>query len=177
LNLRVRDVRFEQHQLIIRNPKHGNDRVVRLPECLAADLQFQIGQAKLVHERDRMNDLPVQLPEGLAKKYPYARFSWQWFFVFPLQNPCKHPRTKELVRYRCLEQSVQRGLRTAARRVDLDGITPHTLRHAYATHCLSRGTNIRDIQEALGHRSLETTMTYTHAGADGVASPLEAPAA
>lgn len=172
LNLRVRDVRIDARQLVIRDPKHGNDRVVHLPEPLVNDLHMQLAKAELMHKRDRMDDLPVQLPGALGKKYPYAQFSWPWYFVFPLQNPCKHPRTKKMVRYRCLETTVQRAMRSAAGRVGLDGITPHTLRHAYATHCLNAGSNIRNIQDALGHRSLETTMGYTHAGAECVPSPL-----
>lgn len=172
LELRVRDVRIEQRELIIRDPKHGNDRTVGLPECLVSAMKRQLAHAHLVHERDRLNELPVQLPEGLAKKYPYARFSWQWFFVFPGLAPCRHPRTKESVRYHCLPTTVQRAVRAAAKSVGLDGITPHTFRHAYATHLLNAGENIRTIQEALGHRSLETTMTYTHPGGRA-RSPLE----
>lgn len=173
LRLRVRDVRFEQRHLIIRDPKHGNDRVVRLPDCLAADLQFQLAQAGLVYNRDRLHELPVKLPRGLGKKYPYAAFSWQWFYVFPLLAPSTNRQTGETLRYHCLPSVVQKAMRKAARSVGLDGVTPHTLRHAYATHAMRAGSALRDIQEALGHRSLETTMGYTHAGAENVASPLE----
>lgn len=173
LDLRIRDVRFEAKQLIIRDPKHGNDRVVKIPDSLVQDLHFQIANAKLIHERDRLHELPVALPDGLAKKYPYARFAWQWFYVFTLANPCKHPRTGETVRYRCLETTVQRAMRASAKAADLDGMTPHSLRHAYATHLLNAGANIRDIQESLGHRSLETTMTYTHTNIERIGSPLE----
>jgi len=177
LNLRIRDVDFERGRLTIRDPKHGNDRTVPLPASLAGDLRFQILQAELAYKKDRMNELPVQTPDGLVRKYPYIAASWKWFFVFPLLNPCKHPRTGQMVRYRCLEQTVQRAMRNAAKKTGFDGITPHTLRHAYATHVLRAGANIRDIQEVLGHRSVETTMTYTHTEAELVPSPLDVAAA
>lgn len=173
LNLRIRDVRFDDMHLIVRDPKHGNDRVVHLPSPLVNDLQVQIQKAKLVYEHDRLEELPVQLPDGIDRKYPYAQFDWNWFFVFPLRNPCPHPRSGKMVRYRCLEGTVQRAMRDATNKLKLRGITPHTLRHAYATHTMRNGSALRDIQEALGHRSIETTMTYTHAGADHVPSPLE----
>ena len=51
-------------------------------------------------------------------------------------------------------------------------MTPHNLRHAYATHALQNGAFVRDLQAVLGHKSLETTMRYLHAEAGRVASPL-----
>jgi site-specific recombinase XerD len=93
--------------------------------------------------------------------------------VFPARLPCQHPRTEATVRWRCHEANVQRAVRAAARPLGLD-ITPHHLRHAYATHCLNRGANVKALQEALGHANVETTIGYCHAEACSVESPLSA---
>jgi site-specific recombinase XerD len=70
------------------------------------------------------------------------------------------------------EANVQRAIKEARRQLGIM-VQPHELRHAYATHCLERGTNPRAIQTAMGHQSLETTMGYLHAEALSVVSPLD----
>jgi integrase/recombinase XerD len=111
----------------------------------------------------------------LDKKYPRSRFAWQWFWLFPALKPCRHPRTGEIVRWRCHEANVQRAVKAAAVKCGLDGlITPHVLRHAYATHAMRQGAFVRDVQQAMGHVSLETTMGYLHSGPERVPSPLDA---
>ncbi len=172
LNLRVKDVLISESKLILRGAKGGKDRFVSIPCSLAAELAAQMELAKAVGERDRLANLPVSLPGLLAKKYPHWQFSAKWAWVFPSHQPCAHPRSSVTVRWRCHEANVQRCVRAAARPLGLD-ITPHHLRHAYATHCLNAGQNPRAIQMAMGHSQLETTMGYLHAEALGVKSPLE----
>jgi len=172
LNLRLKDVLLSESKLIIRGAKGGKDRFVSIPCSLSAQIKAQIEYAKTVSERDRLNRLPVALPGLLAKKYPHWQFSPKWAWLFPSHRPCEHPRTGETVRWRCHEANVQRCVRAAARPLGLD-ITPHHLRHAYATHCLNAGQNPRAIQQAMGHSQLETTMGYLHAEALSVKSPLE----
>lgn len=172
LNLRVRDVLLSESKLVIRSAKGGKDRFVAIPCSLVPELRAQLEFARGVGERDRVAKVPVVLPGLLAKKYPHWQFSAKWAWVFPSHKPCVHPRSGEVVRWRCHEVNVQRCVRDAARPLGLD-VTPHHLRHAYATHCLNGGQNPRAIQEAMGHSSLETTMGYMHAEAMGVRSPLE----
>ncbi len=173
LNLRVKDVLISESRLIIRGAKGGKDRVVALPCSLVAEMKAQLTHARAVWEMDKAKGLPVALPGLLAQKYPAWAFSWQWAWVFPAVRPCWHPRTGETVRWRCLECNVQRAVRQAARPLGLC-ITPHHLRHAYATHCLKRGANVKALQEALGHSQVQTTIGYCHAEACSVPSPMEA---
>jgi len=172
LNLRIKDVNFTKSTLCIRGAKGGNDRFVNLPGCLVPELKRQMEYAHSVWRQDVRNDLPVMLPHRLAKKYPSYRFSWLWFWLFPARYACPDPRTGQRVRYRMHEANVQRAVKRACHKLGLR-ILPHELRHGYATHCLDRGTNPRAIQQAMGHKSLETTMGYLHSESTGVASPLE----
>lgn len=173
LNLRRKDVLLEESKLVIRGAKGGKDRFVSIPCSLMPALAAQLKYAKAISEQDRLARVPVALPGLLAKKYPHWQFSPKWAFLFPARTPCKHPREGFLVRWRCHEANVQRCVRQSARPLGLD-ITPHHLRHAYATHCLNGGQNPRAIQQAMGHSQLETTMGYLHAEALRVRSPLEA---
>lgn len=174
LALRLKDVDLIHSHLTIRDGKGGKDRVVNLPCSLAHSVKAQMEVAAAVAERDRLAGLPVQLPNRLEKKYPRLEFAAEWAFLFPLNAPCRHPRTGRLVRWHMLDQTVQRAMLEATRRLKLNPmISPHSLRHAYATHSMAAGVNVRDIQEAMGHNSLETTMGYLHAEADRVSSPID----
>ncbi len=166
--LRIKDVSLEKQRLVIHQAKGNKDRVVALPCSLFAGLRDQIEFARVMWKRDVTNQVPVALPGLLAKKYPRSRFDWKWAWVFPSHTPCQHPRTGETVRWHIHEANVQKAVRDTGL-----GIKPHELRHAYATHCLNRGTNPRAIQQAMGHANLETTMGYLHAEAMSVRSPLE----
>src|SRR5215472_2618808 len=115
------------------------------------------------------------LPGLLARKYPEYQFAWPWAWLFPAHQPCRHPRTGVIVRYRMHEANVQRAVRNARRKLGIS-VLPHELRHGYATHCLEMGASPRAIQQAMGHKSLETTMGYLHAEALSVSSPLDTPA-
>lgn len=172
LNLRLKDVLLSESKLVIRAAKGGKDRFVVIPCALVSELTGQVAVAKAISGRDRLNQVPLALPGLLAKKYPHWQFSPKWAWLFPGNQPCRHPRTGETVRWRCLEVNVQRAVKTAARPLGLE-ITPHNLRHAYATHCLNDRENPRAIQQAMGHQSLETTMGYLHAEALSVRSPLD----
>lgn len=172
LSLRVRDIELTNSRLIIRRAKGGKDRVVPLPCSLVGEIKAQLEVARLTWQRDVAAQLPIKLPSRMEKKYPQSQFSWQWAWLLPLNHPCRDPRSGRLVRWHQLESTVQRAVKSSCRRLGLE-ILPHELRHAYATHCLNGGQNPRAIQQAMGHKSLETTMGYLHAEALSVRSPLE----
>jgi len=174
LNLRVKDLDTTAWRLTLRGCKGGKDRTVIVPECLRSSLANQIEHARAMWNRDRETHLPVEVPGLLARKYPNAPHSWQWFWIFPSHTPCTHPRTGQTVRWRMHEANVQRAVKKSAEKLDLDGLaTPHVLRHCCATHILNAGGNVRDVQELLGHAHLNTTMTYVHGNGERVRSPLE----
>lgn len=173
LSLRIRDVELANSRLIIRRAKGGKDRVVALPCSLVGEIKAQLEVARLTWQRDVAAQLPIKLPSRMEKKYPQSQWSWNWAWLFPLNHPCRDPRSDRMVRWHQLESTVQRAVKSSCRRLGLE-ILPHELRHAYATHCLNGGQNPRAIQQAMGHKSLDTTMGYLHAEALSVRSPLEA---
>lgn len=172
LNLRIKDVKIERRELHIKAAKGNKDRVVRLPECLVSEIVRHMEAARIVHERDVRDGVPVALPHQIARKYPEYQWAWQWAWVFPMHKPCRHPRTADTVRWRMMEDIVQRAVKESRRRLQIQ-VVPHELRHAYATHSIEAGTNIKALQEAMGHKDIKTTAGYCHAEALSVPSPLD----
>jgi len=172
LNLRVKDIQFANGRLFIMGAKGRKDRVVALPCALAAELKLQLDYARMIWKRDVSTKMPVALPHQLAKKYPEYQFALPWAWLFPARWPCKHPRTGQMVRYRMHESNVQRAVKAARRRIGVM-VLPHELRHAYATHTLNRGANVKALQAAMGHADVNTTMGYCHAEPCSVPSPLD----
>lgn len=173
LNLRIKDIDAAGSRLTVREAKGNKDRVVCVPCSLMPEIIAQIDRARVVWQADRLRRLPVEVPGELARKYRNAPHSWQWFFLFPAHQPCDHPRTGERVRYRMHEANVQRAVKHAADALGLGSIaTPHILRHCWATHVMEAGASVRDIQQAMGHKSLETTMGYLNPDAARIPAVL-----
>lgn len=172
LNLRIKDVKIERRELHLKAAKGKKDRVVRLPDCLVPEITRQMEAARIIHERDARELVPVTLPHQLARKYPEYQWAWTWAWLFPMHKPCQHPRTGETVRWRMMEDIVQRAVKESRRRLHIQ-VVPHELRHAYATHSLDAGANLKALQEAMGHVDIKTTAGYCHADALSVRSPLD----
>lgn len=179
LQLRIKDVDFERRTLVVRAGKGGKDRVVMLPAALAPGLREQMHRARVLWEADaRAGRGGVQMPDALERKYPRAGASWSWFWVFPQAEHSVCPRSGVERRHHLFDQTFQRDFKRAVHRAGITRpATPHTLRHAFATHLLQAGTDIRTVQKLLGHSDVSTTMIYTHVlevAGGAVRSPLDA---
>jgi integron integrase len=178
IRLRVKDVDFERHEILVREGKGNKDRVTMLPDALCADLQAHLERVRGLWEQDRAaGRAGVFMPQALEKKYPDGGKSWPWFWVFPSRSLSVDPRTGIERRHHAHEQALQRAIKQAVSNARIaKPATTHSLRHSFATHLLQSGYDIRTVQELLGHSDVSTTMIYTHVlnkGGRGVVSPLD----
>jgi len=179
-HLRVKDLELRERRLTVRSGKGDKDRVVMVPEVLLRPLASLLAERRRWHDTDlSLGRTSVDLPHALARKYPRAGSEWAWQYVFATEGYHVNPETGEERRHHIFDWTVQRAMKTALRAAGITKpATPHTLRHCFATHLLQAGTDIRTIQELLGHSDVETTMIYTHvigaAAGRGVRSPLDA---
>lgn len=178
IRLRVQDIDFNYHQIMVRAGKGNKDRHVPLPSRLHEQLQVHLQNVKNMHEYDLRNgNGEVYLPDALSRKFPAAAKQWHWQYVFPAGKLSVDPRTDAVRRHHLHERTVQRNISQAASKANIcKRVTTHTLRHSFATHLLEDGYDIRTIQELLGHADVSTTMIYTHVlnkGGRDVHSPLD----
>jgi integron integrase len=180
LRLRIKDLDFGNHQIIIRDGKGEDDRVAILPDSIISDLETHLQTVKLIHQKDLKDGFgEASLPYALAQKYPHAAKEWIWQYVFPASMRTVDPDSKTMKRHHQDPSVLQKAIRKSALKIGMTKpVSPQIFRHSFAIHLLQNGYDIRTVQELLGHKDLKTTMIYTHAlrvqrGAKAVKSPLD----
>lgn len=178
LRIRVQDFNFDHLSLTIHNGKGRKDRVAILSKNSLSDIRSQIEQALDIQRIDAAKDISSSMSPALTRRNPKAGFSPAWAYLFPSSGYCPHPLTGEVVRHHLHPTAVRKFLRAAVSRTTIRDkrVTCHTFRHSFATHLLAAGTDIRTVQELLGHSDVKTTEIYTHVLGEhfaGTASPLD----
>jgi integron integrase len=178
LRLRVKDVDFDRSLIHVRSGKGDKDRVVMLPQALRPMLLQHTERLRSLHASDRAEGLTgVWLPGALDVKYPRAGIEWGWQWFFPAKGISLDPRSGLRRRHHLHDNTLHKAAKSAALQARIaKPVSCHTLRHSFATHLLESGTDIRTVQDLLGHTSVETTQIYTHVlqrPGIGVRSPLD----
>jgi len=179
VRLRIKDVDLDRGTLTVRAGKGDKDRVTMLPKSLRAEVAGQVEIARSVWHKDREEGLAgVYMPGALSRKFRRAAESFEWFWLFPARQVSVDPECGIKRRHHLHGTVYNEAIKRAAAEAGIEKrVTSHALRHSFATHLLEAGTDLRTIQELLGHEDITTTEIYLHVavGANGLGttSPLD----
>lgn len=179
VRLRIKDIDLKRGTVTIRQGKGDKDRVTVLPKSLFSALKQQVERARVVWEKDRAAGRPgVFLPGALGRKLSRAGERFEWFYLFPAQRESHDPECGVVRRHHLMGDTHNQAVKKAAAAAGIEKrVTSHALRHSFATHLLEGGTDLRRIQELLGHEDITTTEIYLHVAVGthgmGVVSPLD----
>ncbi len=176
--IRMKDIDFNRKQIHIWGAKGSKDRVVQFPQILHDSVRRQMESVKVLWRHDVAYTLNgVSLPDAWGRKSPSSRLEFAWYYLFASDTYSKCRHTGMLLRHHRDSSGYAKALKLAVRNCGIPKrITPHCLRHSFATHSLECGTPIHVLQELMGHSSIETTETYLHVSKNGVTnavSPVE----
>jgi integron integrase len=176
LRLRVKDVDFDNMTITLRDTKSNRDRVTLLPTSVTPALKLHLAKIQAQHQEDLASRYgEVELPYALANKYPREAYAWHWQYIFPASDFSTDPRSGRVRRHHVFETSLQRAVKEAAQKAKIHKhVTPHVVRHCFATHLFRGGVDLKTIQDLMGHQKVETTMIYIHAlGNNKIQSPMD----
>ena len=129
LELRVKDLDFDRHAVVVRRGKGQKDRTTPLPAALVEPLRTHLDCVRRQHELDlRAGVGRVVLPEALDRKYPKAAAEWRWQFVFPAARICTNPAYGPPSRFHLHESVVQKAMTAAVRAA---GLTKRASCHSF----------------------------------------------